>query len=50
MALPLAFGHVALDQHHPPERKARRGCYMYLPISLGTVVLILVVLWLVGGI
>jgi len=49
VALSLAFGHVALDQPPPPEVKARREAIMYLPISLGTIVLIIVVVWLVRG-
>jgi hypothetical protein len=49
VALSLAFSHVALDQLHVPLRKAFEAVVMYLPISLGTIVVILVVVWLVRG-
>jgi hypothetical protein len=43
-----AFDHNALDQPQAPERKAV-GAVMYLPISLGTIVLIVVIIWLIRG-
>jgi len=43
-----AFDHDQLDQPQTPERKAA-GDDMYLPISLGTIVLIVVIIWLVRG-
>lgn len=43
-----AFDHGSLDQPQAPIIKAV-GDILYLPISLGTVVLILVVVWLVRG-
>jgi hypothetical protein len=44
--LPLAFDRVPLDQFKSDQQGLRS--FMYLPISLGGIVLIVVVLWLLG--
>ena len=45
--VPLAFDRVPLDQ--PQIRRARPAeVGMYLPISLGSIVVIVLVLWLLG--
>jgi|SRR5271165_894416 len=45
--LPLAFGRVPLDQPQVHQARPEEAC-MYLPISLGGVLMIVLVLWLVG--
>jgi hypothetical protein len=52
VALSFAFDHLAARptaSHRALHRKAFEAVVMYLPISLGTIVLILVVIWLVRG-
>ena len=44
--LSLAFHRVLLDQHK--SDKQGLGVDMYLPISLGGIVVIILVLWLLG--
>jgi hypothetical protein len=49
VALPLAFDHVPLDQFLNITRiEGSQEVRMYLPISVGSVVVIVLVLWLIG--
>jgi hypothetical protein len=46
---PLAFDHLPLDQPQKHEdRRLAQEALVYLPISLGSVVVIVLVLWLIG--
>ena len=47
VALSLAFDHVSLDQREARCLRLEQEVFM-IPISLGSIVVILLVLWLVG--
>ena len=50
VALSLAFGHVdARPNPYITKPRPAEAAVMYLPISIGTIVLILVIVWLVRG-
>jgi hypothetical protein len=47
----LAFDQLSLDQPQKYEdRRLAQEAFVYLPISLGSVVVIVLVLWLIGAV
>jgi hypothetical protein len=49
VGVPLAFDHVPLDQPQKNEdRRLAQEALVYLLISLGSIVVIVLVLWLLG--